>query len=110
MAPPPTGSRPRALDAGCGSGFQAGVLDGLGYETHGIDLSAGLLSLARHRLPRTRVALGDVEALPFRDGSFDAVTCCGSTLSFVTTPTRAVAELGRVLRPGGLVLLECEHK
>jgi len=110
LAPPPGSGRPRALDAGCGTGFQAAVLADLGYETHGVDLSAGLLALAHGRLPATPLVRGGVEALPYAAASFDAVTCCGGTLSFVETPARALAEIARVLRPGGLLLLECEHK
>jgi SAM-dependent methyltransferase len=100
----------RALDAGCGTGFQAGRLDGLGWVTHGADVSAGLLAVARRRLPGVALALASVEALPYPDARFDAVVCCGSTLSFVDDPDRAVAELGRVLRPGGRLLLDCEHR
>ena len=44
---PPAG---RALDAGCGTGFQSAILTDLGWTTHGIDLSAGLLAVARQRL------------------------------------------------------------
>jgi SAM-dependent methyltransferase len=99
-----------ALDAGCGTGFQAAVLDGLGYRTHGIDASAALLALARRRLPAVAFVHGRLEALPYVDGAFDAVACCGSTLSFVAEPAAAVNELGRVLRPGGRLLLEVEHK
>lgn len=110
LAPPPGSARPRALDAGCGIGFQAEVLGDLGYETHGVDIAPRLLALAHDRLPGTSLVRGGLEALPYADASFDAVTCCGSTLSFVEAPARALAEIGRVLRPGGLVLLECEHK
>ncbi len=109
---PPVAGAPagRALDAGCGSGFQAALLDALGYVTHGADISAGLLAEARRRLPRAVLALASVEALPYPDAAFDVVTCCGSTLSFVAAPGRALGELGRVLRPGGRLLLECEHR
>ena len=100
----------RALDAGCGSGFQTAILEELGYETHGIDLSPRLVALAKSRVPGAAIALGDVQALPYGDATFDAVTCCGSTLSFVDAPGRALVEIGRVLRPGGRLLLECEHK
>jgi ubiquinone/menaquinone biosynthesis C-methylase UbiE len=119
MAPrPPTlgGPRPtrgaprRALDAGCGTGFQTALLRGLGFTAHGVDLSAGLLAVARSKLPGVPLARGDLEALPYRDASFDAVTCGGSTLSFVDHPPRALAEIGRVLRPGGTLVLEVEHK
>jgi SAM-dependent methyltransferase len=107
--PTPT-ARASALDAGCGTGFQSEILATLGYRTHGIDLAAALLAVARARLPQTRVVRGRLEALPYRDAEFDAVVCCGSTLSFVTDPAAALRELGRVLRPGGRLLLEVEHK
>ena len=99
-----------ALDAGCGTGFQSEILAALGYRTHGIDLAAALLAVARARLPQARFIHGRLEALPYRDAAFDAVVCCGSTLSFVTDPAAALGELGRVLRPGGRLLLEVEHK
>jgi ubiquinone/menaquinone biosynthesis C-methylase UbiE len=108
---PPAGRHPlRALDAGCGTGFQAAELASLGYRTHGLDVSAGLLAVARRRRGSIILARGNIEALPYEDATFDAITCCGSTLSFVDDPTAALAEIGRVLRPGGLLLLECEHR
>jgi MPBQ/MSBQ methyltransferase len=106
-APPGGGS---ALDAGCGTGFQSALLTELGWDAHGIDVSAGLLAVARRRLPGAALALASVETLPYPDASFDAIVCCGSTLSFVDEPARALAELGRVLRPGGRLLLDCEHR
>lgn len=110
LAPPADGRRRRALDAGCGNGFQTALLSSLGYETHGVDVSAGLLRVARRRLPEARLARADLSTLPYADASFDAVSCAGSTLSFVTDASRALAEIARVLRPGGRLLLECEHK
>jgi SAM-dependent methyltransferase len=100
----------RALDAGCGTGFQSALLTELGWQTYGVDVSAGLLAVAQRRQPGAALALGTVEALPYPDARFDAIVCCGSTLSFVDDPARAVAELGRVLRPGGRLLLDCEHR
>lgn len=110
LAPPPDTPPGRALDAGCGHGFQTALLKALGYETHGVDIAAALLALARQRLPAAALARADVAALPFATGAFDAVTCCGSTLSFVADPDQALAEIARVLRPRGRLLLECEHK
>jgi len=110
LAPPAGRHPPRALDAGCGTGFQAAVLESLGYRTHGLDISAGLLAVARRRRGSVVLARGDIEALPYADGTFDTVTCCGSTLSFIDAPASALAEIGRVLRPGGLLLLECEQR
>jgi len=111
LAPRPfVGSRARALDAGCGHGAQTALLRALGYETHGVDIAARLLALARTRAPDVALARADLTALPYGDARFDAVSCAGSTLSFVAEPDRALRELARVLRPGGRLLLECEHK
>lgn len=100
----------RALDAGCGTGFQTALLGDLGWRPHGVDVSGGLLAVARRRLPGAVFTLASVEALPYPDGHFDAVVSCGSTLSFVDDPARALREMGRVLRPGGRLLLDCEHR
>jgi SAM-dependent methyltransferase len=104
------GSRGRALDAGCGSGFQTTLLERLGYESHGVDVAPRLLAAARRRVPSSALALASVEALPYRGESFDALACCGSTLSFVDDPPAALREFARVLRPGGRLLLEVEHR
>jgi SAM-dependent methyltransferase len=104
-------SRPlRALDAGCGTGFQTAILLELGYETVGVDVSAGLLEVARRRLAGATLLHGDLEALPCRDAAFDVAVSCGSTFSFLGDPARALREVARVLRPGGRVLLEVEHR
>ena len=110
LAPAADGRRPRALDAGCGHGFQTAILHDLGYETHGVDLASALLALARRTVPGAWLARADITALPYPNDRFDVVSCCGSTLSFVHDPDRALREMGRVLRPGGRLLLECEHK
>jgi SAM-dependent methyltransferase len=110
LAVAPAGPPPRALDAGCGNGFQTAVLERLGYRTHGVDIAGRLLARARERRPASTFALASVEALPFAPASFDAVVCCGSTLSFVDDPRAALGELARVLKPGGRLLVEVEHR
>jgi ubiquinone/menaquinone biosynthesis C-methylase UbiE len=108
---PPGDGRPgRALDAGCGTGFQSALLEARGWTVHGVDVSVRLLAAAQKRLDRPRLAVAMVEALPYGDASFDGAVCCGSTLSFVGDPARALVELGRVLRPGAPLLLDVEHK
>ena len=108
---PPAGARPGlALDAGCGTGFQTAILLELGYGTVGVDLSAGLLSVARRRYAGARLLQGDLAALPCRDETVELAVSCGSTLSFVGDPGRAVRELARVLRPGGRLFLEVEQR
>jgi MPBQ/MSBQ methyltransferase len=110
LTPPADTPRARALDAGCGTGFQAAILDEMGYAVHGLDLSRVLLRGARERLLRAPLVQGDVQTLPYRDGGFDAATCCGSTLSYVDDAPQALAEIARVLRPGGRLLIECEGR
>lgn len=107
---PRSGGSRRALDAGCGTGLQTAILADLGWDVHGLDLAARPLAMARRRVPGARLVQGRLETLPYRDAAFEAVACCGSTLSFVETPARALAELARVLAPGGRLLLECEQK
>lgn len=110
LAPPRETHRPPALDAGCGNGFQTALLEGLGYDTHGVDIAPRLLAVARRRLSSPTLAVASVEALPHRDATFDAAVCCGSTLSFVDDPAAALRELARVLKPGARLVLEVEHR
>lgn len=101
----------RALDAGCGTGYQTALLASLGHRAHGVDVSAGALRVARARHGAHAVlAAADLAALPYGDATFDAAVCCGSTLNFLDDPARGLAEIARVLRPGGPLLLECEHR
>jgi len=100
----------RALDAGCGTGFQTKLFAERGWRPYGVDISGPMLLIARERVPRASLAYATVEALPYADATFDVVICCGSTLSFVDDPGRALGEMGRVLRPGGRLFLECEHR
>ena len=70
----------------------------------GVDLSADALAFVRARRPTTRPVRASVEALPFADGAYDVVV--GLTILYtVPDDARAVAELARVLRPGGALLL-----
>ena len=110
LAMPPSVHRLRALDAGCGTGFQGALLERLGYQAHGVDVAPRLLAVARRGLPASTLVLASVDALPYRAASFDAVVCCGSTLSFVDDPAAALGELARVLKPGARILLDVEHR
>jgi SAM-dependent methyltransferase len=96
------------LDVACGPGnfsrdFAAAVGDGL---VVGIDASASMLDVAVRDTKADNVAYvrGDACALPFRDGSFDAV-CCFAALYLIERPLLALAEIVRVLAPGGRLAL-----
>ena len=92
------------LDAGCGSGGMTRYLQRFGRVT-GIDLSPEALRLARTRdLPR--LARSSVGALPFLDGSFDVVTSFDVLYHLNVDDDRAaLADIHRVLRPGGIALI-----
>jgi SAM-dependent methyltransferase len=103
----------RVLDVGCGAGQELLPFVREGARGVGIDLDPGAAPhgrrlYARHR-PDGRVAFltGAAERLPFADDSFD-VAICRVALPY-TDNARALAEMGRVLRPGGLLLLKIHH-
>jgi SAM-dependent methyltransferase len=96
------GAGTRLLDAACGPGTTAAAAAARGAEPVGVDLARGMVELARKRHPALRFIPGDVEHLPFEDGSFDAVVA-GFLLHHLPDPDRAVAELARVLVPGGRI-------
>lgn len=104
----------RVLDVACGPGnftrdFACVASDGL---VVGIDASASMLDVAVRDTDADNAAYirGDACALPFRDGCFDAV-CCFAALYLIEEPMRALAEIVRVLAPGGRVALlsSCER-
>jgi SAM-dependent methyltransferase len=100
-----------ALDAGCGTGTfllpLARQLAPHGATVIGLDLAEGTLGQARARVAAeglpVECVIGDVEALPFADGTFDLVLA-NYMLYHAPDLERAIAELRRVLRPGGTLL------
>lgn len=89
------------LDAGCGDGVLASGLVGADRVV-GVDFTPGMLALARGQglLP----VRADIGALPFADGSFDLVACV-ETVTVTDDPLATVAELARVVAPGGRLIV-----
>ncbi|HEV8249894.1 MAG TPA: methyltransferase domain-containing protein [Gaiellaceae bacterium] len=92
------------LDVGSGTGALAGTV--LEVASPGsvtaVDSSEGFVDHARSAVPGATFVVGDAQALPFADDSFDVVVS-GLVLNFVPDQPRAVAEMTRVARPGGTV-------
>ncbi|CAL9373958.1 2-methoxy-6-polyprenyl-1,4-benzoquinol methylase, mitochondrial [Streptomyces sp. enrichment culture] len=100
----------RILDAGCGSGPLSAALRDRGAVVTGIDVSAGMLALARRRLGDD-VALHRVDLrdpLPFADGAFDDVVA-SLVLHYLEDWGPTLAELRRVLGPGGRLIASVDH-
>lgn len=100
----------RVLDVGCGTGqFASRVLAHYpNTQVWGLDLCPGMLGQARQRVHaadgRFHLVQGDSEHLPFADDSFDAITCSHSFHHY-PDQGRVVAEMHRVLRPGGRLFI-----
>ena len=95
----------RLLDLGCGVGhllrWLAAKADGM---YHGLDLSLTSLASAKEAEPTLRLAAGDAEMLPYKDGSFDRISCNGSA-HHLLDECAAFREMYRVLAPGGILVL-----
>jgi SAM-dependent methyltransferase len=98
------GDGDRVLDLACGSGLALELAAICGATCAGIDASPRLVAVARDRTPGGDVRVGDMEALPWEDGSFEVVTSFRGVWG--TTPG-AVDEAFRVLVPGGRLGLTC---
>jgi SAM-dependent methyltransferase len=96
------------LDVGCGTGALSQTVLQLAEPARiqGIDRSEGFVNFAKERVQDDRVQfeIGDAEALTDGDGTFDAVVS-GLVLNFIPHPERALAEMTRVTRSGGVVVV-----
>ena len=90
----------RVLDAACGTGDLAVIAAKAGGNVTGLDFSERMLERARRKAPDLEWVRGDMLALPFPEGSFDAATV-GFGVRNVADLPGALRELHRVLRPGG---------
>jgi SAM-dependent methyltransferase len=96
----------RWLDVGCGAGALCQTILNLAgpIEVIGLDASEGFVTYARASIgdPRASFVVGDAQQLPLDDERFDAAVS-GLALNLIPRPERAVAEMARVTRPGGII-------
>lgn len=94
------------LDLACGGGYFLRELHRLypgATSFYGVDLSGEALSIARKEFPAGAYTLSSAEAMSFKDGSFDVVTCLGSLEHFLNI-SQALGEIRRILKPQGVFL------
>jgi SAM-dependent methyltransferase len=91
----------RVADIGCGTGRLLHALTGRGARTVGIDTDPGMLALA---VTRGQVARADAHRLPLADASMDAAVTV-ATLEFTADPAQVLAEMARITRPGGRLVV-----
>ncbi|MGI9603312.1 MAG: class I SAM-dependent methyltransferase [Acidimicrobiales bacterium] len=98
----------RALDAACGTGRHAGFLAARGFDTIGVDATAGMLDVARQNHPDVDFREGRLQDLPVDDDSVDLAV---SALAVCHSPdlVPVFAELARVVKPGGTVIVSDPH-
>jgi SAM-dependent methyltransferase len=99
--------RGRVLDVGCGTGLLATRLAGAGYDVTGVDPSEGMLEVLRARATEVDGVQGSGTALPFADDTFDLVLSV-AVMHHIADPDqvhRALAEMVRVAKPSGRILL-----
>jgi ubiquinone/menaquinone biosynthesis C-methylase UbiE len=105
----------RLLEVGCGPAVMMPELLAMGFEAHGIDVSGEMIRRARQRMAghplekRCSFSVDDVERLHFAEGSYDAVLCMG-VLEYLPRYSRALVEISRVLKPGGIAVLALPNR
>lgn len=103
----------RVLDVGCGNGYVLSRYSMAGARTTGVDLTEAGVTLSRQRFQHAGLpgsfSQGNAEQLPFADESFDCV-CSMGVLHHTPDTARAVAEVHRVLRPGGRLIVMFYHR
>ena len=94
----------RMLDAGCGGGGASVLAAERQAKVSGLDAAAGMIQIARQRIPKGDFRVGDIEYLPYADHEFDAVIAANS-LQYAGDRIQALREFRRVCRPGGRVVV-----
>jgi SAM-dependent methyltransferase len=93
------------LDIGCGVGAFLRLISDRGARVFGLDASEALLELARQRVANADLRVGDMEALPYQDHTFDLVTGFNSFF-FANDIVAALREAGRVAKPSAPIVIQ----
>jgi len=94
-------------DLGCGTGQSSSLLS-KHYQVTGVDISPLFLKEAQKKFSQVDFIKGDIIQLPFKNNSFDGVGCF-NVLEHISAPQKAVAEMIRITKKGGLIFICCPN-
>lgn len=98
----------KAIDVACGTGRFSEILSSLGHEVTGVDSSPHMLKLAKAKVPKAKFIQARLEKLPIESESVD-LAICALALTHLSTLSKSLGELNRVIRKGGSIILSDIH-
>ena len=100
----------KVLEVAIGDGFPySNVLDEMGYEVYGIDISPTHIDMVKKSLPNINASVGDAEDLKFQDNFFDILICFRSTWLFPDL-IKSISEMLRVVKNDGLIMFDIQNR
>ncbi len=101
----------RVMDIGCGTGEMLQVLQKHQFQAFGLDYSLKMLQAVSKSISDQRVPLinGEIEALPFKDETFDGLICAG-VIEYLNEDQQALSEIARILKRGGFAIITLSNR
>ena len=94
-------------DLGCGTGQSSSLLSKY-HQITGLDISPLFLKEAQKKFPQINFIKGDITQLPFKSNSFDGAGCF-NVLEHISVPQKAIVEMIRITKKGGLIFICCPN-
>lgn len=99
----------RIVEIGCGLGFFSKIMREKGAKVYGIDLGINLVNITAKKVPEGNFSVGNAQTIPFLSNTFD-ITLCTEVIEHTENPLKALEELFRITKLGGLIVLTTPNK